>query len=225
MKITWLGQAGLLFEIGDKKLIVDPYLSDHCGELNPASHRRMPIDEHYFGIAPDFILISHNHLDHLDHETLAHYLNGDKSVTTLSSVQSWDELRQKYPGHNHVRLPAFCRWTEDAFAVATVPACHSEPTAIGFIIETEGKKFYVTGDTLYDETVLAALPKDIYAVFLPINGKGNNMNARDAALFAEKSGAEIAVPLHFGLFDDINPREVFTFKNTVIPEIYHEIKL
>ena len=28
MKITWLGQAGLLFEIEDKTIVIDPYLSD-----------------------------------------------------------------------------------------------------------------------------------------------------------------------------------------------------
>ena len=28
MKITWLGQAGLLFDNGKAKIMIDPYLSD-----------------------------------------------------------------------------------------------------------------------------------------------------------------------------------------------------
>lgn len=28
MKITWLGQAGLLFETGETTILVDPYLSN-----------------------------------------------------------------------------------------------------------------------------------------------------------------------------------------------------
>ena len=61
-------------------------------------------------------------------------------------------------------------------------------------------------------------------MFLPINGVGNNMNADDAKLFAERINAEIAVPVHFGMFDELDP-EIFKFKNSVIPEIYKEIKL
>lgn len=225
MKVTWLGQAGLLFETNGKTILVDPYLSDKCGELNPKNHRRIPVDEKFFSVSPDVLLITHNHLDHLDEATLSHFLCGEKSVLTLSSPESWTELRKNFAGNNNlVRTPAFCRWEEDEFTITTVPACHSEPSAVGFIIEAEGNKYYITGDTLYNETVLNSLPGDIYAVFLPINGKGNNMNARDAKHFAEQCGAKYAVPLHFGMFDDINP-EIFKFKNTVIPEIYKEIIL
>ena len=43
------------------------------------------------------------------------------------------------------------------------------------------------------------IPKDIDAVFVPINGVGNNMNAFDAVRFVERIGAKHAVPLHFGM--------------------------
>lgn len=61
-------------------------------------------------------------------------------------------------------------------------------------------------------------------LFLPINGVGNNMNFADAALFAQKVGARKTVPIHFGMFDEINP-EKFQCKNRVIPRIYEEIDL
>ena len=50
MKITWLGQAGLLFETGNIKIVVDPYLSNSCFKLNPASDRRMPVDANYLNM-------------------------------------------------------------------------------------------------------------------------------------------------------------------------------
>ena len=52
MKITWLGQAGLLFETENASVIVDPYLSDSCGKSNPASHRRVPVDEKFLKMHP-----------------------------------------------------------------------------------------------------------------------------------------------------------------------------
>lgn len=57
-----------------------------------------------------------------------------------------------------------------------VKACHSEHSAFGVILEYKGKKYYVTGDTLYNTDILKSLPENIYAVFLPVNGVGNNMN-------------------------------------------------
>jgi L-ascorbate metabolism protein UlaG (beta-lactamase superfamily) len=39
------------------------------------------------------------------------------------------------------------------------------------------------------------------AVFLPIIGVRNNMNAEDAAVFAKRTGAKYAVPFHVGTFD------------------------
>jgi L-ascorbate metabolism protein UlaG (beta-lactamase superfamily) len=45
------------------------------------------------------------------------------------------------------------------------------------------------------------------------------MNAKDAADFAYEIDAKCAIPLHYGLFDDINP-EAFDFDDTLILEPY-----
>ena len=60
--------------------------------------------------------------------------------------------------------------------------------------------------------------------FLPINGVGNNMNAQDAADFAYEIGARCAVPLHYGLFDNISP-DTFDFDDKLLLETFKEIKL
>ena len=64
----------------------------------------------------------------------------------------------------------------------------------------------------------------IDAVFLPVNGAGNNMNMADAARFAIECGARWAVPVHFGMFDALDPREM-ACPNKVIPTVYREIVL
>jgi len=45
----------------------------------------------------------------------------------------------------------------------------------------------------------------------------------DAARFAGKIEAKKVVPVHFGLFDDLNPQENFFCENKVVPEIYQEV--
>lgn len=64
----------------------------------------------------------------------------------------------------------------------------------------------------------------IDAVFLPVNGVGNNMNMTDAADFAAAVGARAVVPLHIGLFDDLTA-DAFCCAGKVVPEFFKEIAL
>lgn len=224
MKVTWLGQAGLLFETDGMKIVVDPYLSNYCFKTNPASDRRMPVDKKFLDLDVDVYAVTHDHIDHLDPETMPHYLNKDKSVVFLGPVSAWNIARKSGGNNNYVMFNRHTTWTQDKITFTAVKAEHSDLNAIGIIIDDGSKKYYVTGDTLYNEEVFADLPDDIYAVFLPINGKGNNMNMTDAAKFAKRVNAKVVVPLHWGLFDSLNP-DKFICKNKVIPEIYKEINL
>lgn len=226
MKITWLGQAGLMFETGGKIIMVDPYLSDSVAKINPVNARRVPVDETFWSVKPDIMLFTHDHLDHIDPESIAHYLP-DSRVLVLASFGGCQNIRSQFgsePNRMVCATPGLI-WTEGEIVIRTVYASHSDPNAVGYVISAEGKNYYVTGDTLYHEKVFDSLPDlPLEAVFLPINGFGNNMNAVDASAFASRTGAKYAVPLHFGLFDDLSP-ETFTHPNRIIPQFYKEIVL
>ncbi len=224
MKITWIGQAGFLVKACGKTILVDPYLSNSCGEVNPKSQRRMPVDESLFDCNPDILVCTHDHLDHLDSQTLVHFLNEDTSLLTLSSAQSWNKLRGFAGSHRHVIFTPDTVWTEGGVKLTSVKALHSEPTAIGVLIEAESKSVYITGDTLYNTGIVAQAPKGVDLVCLPINGVGNNMNATDAANFARDIGAKAAMPVHWGMFDALDPT-AFEFEGSIIPEVYKEIEL
>ena len=60
MKITWIGQAGLYIEAEGLKILVDPYLSDSVGKVNPKNARRVAVDEAFLAIEPDVIVCTHN---------------------------------------------------------------------------------------------------------------------------------------------------------------------
>jgi len=225
VKITWLGQAGLLFETDGKKIVIDPYLSDNVKNFEPENGRRVPVDEKFLEISPDMILITHNHLDHLDHETLKYYLKEDSHASVFCPTGGYQELRRHYPNThcNYILFNSGTAWTEGNVKIRAVTAEHSDPNAIGIILSSEGKNYYVTGDTLYSERVFASLPSDpIYAVFLPCNGRGNNMNMADAARFAKRTGAEYAIPFHIGMFDSFTD-EAFEHPGKITPTIYEEI--
>ena len=226
MKAVWLGQAGILLTCGEKTVIIDPYLSDSVVKAEPKNFRRKPIDERFLSLSPDFLIFTHDHLDHYDPETAPVYFAKEKKMTVLSPSSVWQKARVHGGGHNYVQFNRYSEWTDGDLRFYAVKAEHSDPYAIGVIIEelSTKTKFYVTGDTLYNKEVLADIPDDIYAVFLPINGVGNNMNAEDASRFARAVGARKAVPIHFGMFDELDPRS-FVCSGRVIPTIYEEINL
>ena len=222
MKVTWLGQAGFLLEKNGKKILLDPYLSDSCFKANPNSFRRTPIDENYLSIKPDAILLTHDHIDQIDSETLQHYLPGEGGILVLAGANAWDKVRSFGGANNYVRFRPGTRWSWEGLVFTAVHAEHSDPESIGIVVDDNGKKYFFTGDTLYNEDVFTHLPKDLYAVFLPINGKGNNMNVTEALAFAARTGAKYSVPVHFGMFDEIDPT-IFQADNAVIPTAYQPV--
>ena len=223
MKITWLGQAGLLFETQGLKIVVDPYLSNSVATIQPQNTRKVPVNEMFLGIAPDIIVLTHDHLDHTDPETLKHYLTPDSGICVLASGNAWQTVRKFGGNNNYVQFDRHTRWTERGICFTAVKAAHSDPCAIGVILEAENKKYYITGDTLYNEDIFSDLPNDIDYIFLPVNGKGNNMNFTDAKAFCERIGSK-AIPLHCGLFDTLD-MHAFAYKNKTVPEFYKEIPL
>jgi len=224
MRITYLGQAGLLFEKHDLKIMIDPYLSDSVVKINPKNYRRVPVDESFFQIHPDILIFTHNHLDHYDPETVMHFITENSSVTVLAPKSVWDEVRKIGGNNNFVQFNRHTEWTEKGVLFTAVKAEHSDPTPIGVIIDDGERKYYITGDTLYNTEIFNDIPSDIYALFLPVNGVGNNMNMSDAVRFVEKVNPKVTVPIHIGMFDNLSA-DLFECKNKVVPEIYKEIKI
>lgn len=222
MNVTFLGQAGLLFDFDGLNVMIDPYLSDSVAKINPENSRRQPIDPTFFNIKPDVLVLTHDHLDHTDPETLEKIFAEHEGICVLASGNAWSRVRRFGGKNNYVCFNRHTVWTEKGIRFEAVHAEHSDEAAIGVIITYGGKNYYVTGDTLYSKDVLRDINVPIDTVFLPINGVGNNMNMNDAAAFAENIGAKFAVPVHFGLFDDIDPGK-FPFKNKIIPQIFKEI--
>ncbi len=219
MNTTYIGQAGLVIKTGGLTIMIDPYLSDNVAKVNPKNYRRVPVDERIFDIKPDVMIFTHDHLDHYDPETVPKFINERSSVLVLAPTSAYLKVRQLGGDNRYVEFNRRTEWTEGSVRFKAVKAFHSDAYAIGVIIESEGEKYYITGDTLYNEEIFEDVPYGIDAVFLPVNGVGNNMNAVDAARFAKKIGAKAAVPIHIGMFDELTA-DIFEYENKIVPTIY-----
>lgn len=224
VKVTWLGQAGLYIQLAGVNILIDPYLSDSVGKKDPTKTRRVPADPSFFDITPDVLAFTHDHEDHYDEETAARYLAQKRAFTVLAPGECWKKARAHGGGHNYVLFNTDTQWTQGNVRFTAVAAVHSDPAAIGILVEGEGKTLYITGDTLYSKKLLEHLPEKIDVIFLPINGTGNNMNMTDAARLVGDTGATIAIPLHVGMMDDLDPRD-FPCENKQILTVYQQTLL
>ena len=224
MKITYLGQAGLLFETNGIIIMIDPYFSNSVAKINSKNERKIKFNEDFLKIKPDIMIFTHNHLDHYDPDTVKHYINESSNITVLAPESVWQNVRKFGGNNNYVLFNRHTSWSQYGIRFTAVKAEHSDISPIGVIIDDGTKKYYITGDTLYNEEIFEDIPSDIYALFLPINGVGNNMNMTDASRFAKRINAEYNIPIHIGMFDNITADE-FECDNKVIAEAYKEIKL
>jgi L-ascorbate 6-phosphate lactonase len=204
MKITWLGQSGYLIEAGGRRLVIDPYLSDSLA-ISKGVPRLAPPPLSIAELLPAAVFITHDHLDHFDPDTLGPLLRcwpdcllaGPRSVLEHGRCLGTPECRM-------VAVSVENTMTLVGFGIRPTPAKHSDPCAVGLVIESDGEAAYISGDTLFDAGIAARISsiagRTLDAAFVCINGRKGNMNATEAAEFVAAFRPTIAVPMHYGMF-------------------------
>ncbi len=199
MRITWLGQGGFIFEHDHCRLAVDPYLSDSLATRG--FERSFPPPLVPEALNADAIVCTHDHGDHFDPDSVLPAVASRPGTTVMgpaSVVKHGAALglavRQLAPGNP----PAIA----GPFTLRAVAAHHSDPAAIGLIVEVAAQRLYLTGDTTcVDDLPAAALafgPVDL--LLICINGKLGNMTAEDAVKVTEIIRPRLAIPMHYGMF-------------------------
>ena len=222
MKAVRLGQAGLWIETERAKILVDPYFTDSAFDISGV-HRKKECPSWVWELKPDMLLLTHDHIDHYDPATAVNFVNENTAISVLSPRSVWEKIRLIGGDNNYILVTPGVQWTQGDATVTTLKAVHSDKYAVGFAVEAEGKRLYITGDTLLSLDLIYPLENADY-IFLPINGKGNNMNAVDAAKLARSVKAKRAVPIHYGMLDGLTP-DVFEYENRFIMEDFEEYEL
>ncbi len=211
MKVTWLGHASVVIDLGGVRLLADPLLSRHNGALR----RRYPMPDKALWRDPDAVLISHMHYDHVEMRSLR--LLGDIPMLTAPDNAAWLRTRGIAGGtglgtDEWYDVPDR-KGSGEEVRVRLVKADHqtrplpSRPsTANGHIVKTASIAAWVAGDTgLYDEMAelpnLAGRPIDVALV--PVGGWGvrlpvGHMGPEQAAEACARVGARVAIPVHWG---------------------------
>jgi L-ascorbate metabolism protein UlaG (beta-lactamase superfamily) len=84
--------------------------------------------------------------------------------------------------------------------ITAIPARHQDtaPDAQGYVVRTGGVTLYHTGDSEYDPCLLTARTRNPAVLLVPINGRGGNMSAEQAAQLAADLAPQAVIPMHYG---------------------------
>ena len=194
MKIIPIGQSGYIVRTKNSEIIIDPYLSDSVNAAE-GMPRLLPIPFEPETVCCDAIICTHDHLDHLDPDTVSKIPEKQFYITTVEGEEHLKRLGRK----NCAALKVGESIGVGDFTVTAVFAEHS-CEAFGVIIKAEGKTLYFSGDTLFNEKLFSVAEYKPDAVFICINGRLGNMTVEQAVLTAEKIGAPLNIPNHYDMF-------------------------
>ncbi len=213
----WLGQMGFVIKAENKVIYIDGFFSNLEERTVP------PIIEAELVTNADYVLGTHNHLDHIDIE--AWKIIARKSPNCIFVVPGvFKEYVRKELQVSIKRVIGMDTKTtvflDENLQISGIPSAHEfldynseteEYPYLGYIIEGRNWKIYHAGDTcLYEEIWSNLRKKENYDVmFLPINGRDavryqsntiGNMTYQEAVDLAGVIRPKMVVPGHYDMF-------------------------
>lgn len=159
LKIIWFGHSTFLLNFNDKTVLVDPMFSNTAAPVSFAVKRFQPPVIGLEDLPPiDFILISHDHYDHLDMKSVQYFR--DKAVTFVtplgvgSHLQGWG-----IDAANIIERDWWERVEFDGLEFIAAPAQHFSGRSLtdenktlwaSWIVRDADHNVYFSGDTGYD---------------------------------------------------------------------------
>lgn len=216
-QVTWIGHATTLIQYQGINVLTDPQFSERASPFSFMGPKRaLPPSLRIDQLPPiDFVLISHNHYDHLDKHT----------VETLGDTTTWVVplgLKQWFADLGVNNVIEFDWWETRTVASATVTATPSQHwSGRGFndhfrslwsswSVQIGEFKFWFAGDTGYNDKLFTEIgercgPFDL--ALIPVGGydprwfmKDMHLNPEEAVQAHTDIRSKYSLGIHWGTF-------------------------
>ena len=159
--IIWFGHSSYLIHLQGINILVDPVFSGHASPFSFITKSFPGADIYSINDLPDIdlLILTHDHYDHLDYESIRALQRKTQSVCTSLGVGS----HLKYWGWNEKKIHEM-GWGDsydrsDGVRITACTARHFSGRSFtrnrtlwsSFVLETGGFKMYIGGDSGYDE--------------------------------------------------------------------------
>jgi len=194
LALCWIGQAGFFVKSPAASLYIDPFISVwpdtlQAPLLTPAVLRA------------DVVLMTHHHRDHLDRQALPLAAVASPSLRFAGPASCCAILEGLGVAASRLIAlrPGERMQIADMEIVAMATRHLSDATdALGYVVRSPSVTIYHTGGTENDPVLLGAGEYHPDLLLVPINGRGGNMTAEQAAQLVGQLGVPAVVPMHYG---------------------------
>lgn len=158
--LVWFGHSSYFIQLAGKKFLIDPVFSGNASPVPGTTKSFKGTDIYTVDDLPeiDYLLITHDHYDHLDYETILKLKPKTKKVITALGVGSHFEF-WGFPKEIIIEKDWFSRVELDEnLTIYTTPARHFSGRRFkrcntlwtSFVLESHNFRMYLGGDSGYD---------------------------------------------------------------------------
>ena len=232
-RVTYVGHATILIEIGGVRLLTDPVLRQRVYHLR---RRSTPVPEHLLA-GVDAVLVSHLHHDHLDLPSLRRLGAGTRLIVPNGA----GALLRK---HGFQRVEEMRKGERTSVGGVTVTATYAlhdggrgpfgvQADTLGFIVGdrlVDGKpSIYFAGDTDVFPA-MAEMAGSLDLALLPVWGWGptlgaGHMDPQRAAEAAQLLAPRLAIPIHWGTLYPLAMHHISPTFLTQPPQLFAQFML
>ncbi|MBN8587141.1 MAG: MBL fold metallo-hydrolase [Rhodothermia bacterium] len=221
LRITFINHATLLLQWNGLNILTDPVYGRRVSPFTWLGPERVrPPGIRFEDLPPiDVVLLTHNHYDHCDPQTLRQLQNrfGCKIVTTLGN-------KAFLTAQNLLDIRELDWWDAlnlaEAVQLTCVPAQHFSGRGLsdrnktlwaGFVLKVQGKQLYFAGDTGYGpfvHQIKERFPEGFEVGLLPIGAyrpewfmSPVHVSPAQSVQMHRELGIKTSIPMHYGTFE------------------------
>lgn len=216
--ILWLGHASVLIRLSGKIILIDPVFGDPSF-ITRYFELESPIEKIE---RVDYVLITHDHLDHLDEPTVRAIAQKFPNAKFLAGLGTEKLLGKWIEGDKRIETTGWYQQylvEENGLKITFVPVRHWSRRGLfdtnerlwgGYVIQGNGVAIYHGGDSGYGShyAEMAEVFPEIDYFIVGIGSyeprwfmKPNHNNPEDAVQAFIDSKAKVLVPMHYATFD------------------------
>ena len=248
--LIWLGHNSFFLQLSGKRIMFDPVF----GHI-PFVRRQSEFPAHPDIFTEiDYLLISHDHFDHLNRKSVARLLLNNPQMKLFCGLGTGQLIQSWFPKLEVIEASWNQEIADEGLKITFLPAQHWSKRSIGdggqrlwgaFMVQDERLSLYYSGDTGYSKH-FREIPEFFGAPDYALLGIGsykprwfmrpNHISPTESLTAAQEMKAALTIPMHYGTFDLSDeplhdPPKVFASEakkrkvNVAIPALGEIVKL
>lgn len=195
-----IGQAGFIILGKGVVVAIDPYLSDSVAKVAPDFARASSVPIEPEGLCVDLLVVTHDHLDHLDPETILRYPHKATTTFIAPRFSCGKLIALGVPEKRIMRVDVGEHVSVRGVRIDGIYAVPTGPDVLdtcGYRLELPGgRTVYHTSDTAWSGLLSRSVPH-AEVLLVCINGKFGNLNVDEAVQLTQAVRPKIVVPMHY----------------------------